>query len=99
MAGGFTRRSFLRGAGAAALVAASGATLSACGNGAHGVPIRFSATKRETVKYWNDMVAKFNSSQSAYLIQRELSTNLVADFVRDTPVPIGLAGFDIKFGS
>lgn len=99
MAGGFSRRSFLRGAGAAALVAASGASLSACGNGGRGVPIRFSATKRETVKYWNDTVAKFNASQSAYLIQRELSTNLVADFVRDTPVPIGLAGFDIKFGS
>ncbi|MFT4295920.1 MAG: extracellular solute-binding protein [Micropruina sp.] len=99
MAGAFTRRSLLRGAGAAALVAASGVSLSACGNTAGGVPIRFSATKRETVKYWNDVVAKYNASQSEYKIMRELSTNLVADFVRDTPVPVGVAGFDIKFGS
>ncbi|MFT4217588.1 MAG: extracellular solute-binding protein [Micropruina sp.] len=99
VAGGFTRRSFLRGAGAAALFATAGGTLSACGNSGGATAIRFSATKRETVKYWNDVVAEYNASQSEYKIMRELSTNLVADFVRDTPVPIGLAGFDIKFGS
>ena len=96
----FDRRAFLRGAGLLGVAAASGASLAGCSSSGSGsaVPIRFSATKRETVKYWNDQVAKYNKTQSKFLIQRELSTNLVADFVRDTPVPIGFAGFDIKFG-
>lgn len=93
------RRTFLRGAGLAALATAGASTLTACsGRGGGSEQIRFSATKRETVKYWNDVVAEYNASQKDYRIRRELSTNLVADFVRDTPVPVGLAGFDIKFG-
>ena len=99
MAGVFNRRSFLRGAGIAALAAAGGVSLSACtGGGGGGNTIRFSATKRETVKFWNDAVAEYNAMQSDWIIRRELSTNLVADFVRDTPVPVGVAGFDFKFG-
>lgn len=98
MAGVFNRRSFLRGASIAALAAAGGVSLSACTGGGGGNTIRFSATKRETVKFWNDAVAEFNSMQSDWDIRRELSTNLVADFVRDSPVPLGVAGFDMKFG-
>lgn len=92
------RRTFLRGAGVAALATAGASSLTGCGGGSGAESIRFSATKRETVKYWNDVVDEYNASQKEYRIRRELSTNLVADFVRNTPVPIGFAGFDIKFG-
>ena len=95
---GLSRRGFLRSAGALAAMAAGGSVLNACGSSGGANSIRFYANKRETIPYFTKIAADFNASQSTYRAEIENSTNLVADFVRNTPVAIGMTTFNLAFG-
>lgn len=93
-----SRRGFLRNAGALAAMAAGGSVLNACGSSGGAASIRFYANKRETIPYFTKIADDFNASQSSYRAEIENSTNLVADFVRNTPVAIGMTTFNLAFG-
>lgn len=94
----FDRRTFLRRAGLTTALAAVGGSLSGCGSSGGPTPFRFYANKRETLPYFTQVADDFNASQDKYVANIENSTNLVADWVRDTPVEIGMTTFNLAFG-
>lgn len=93
------RRSFLRGAGLLAAAVAGGAGLAACGSSDGVTQLRFCHNKRETLDYMHKVTDEFNASQTQYHANMENTTNYVADFVRNTPVAIGMSNFQINFAA
>lgn len=99
MAATLNRRAILRGAGALAVAAAGGAGLSSCGSSDGRTSVRFSANKRETITYFQKVTDGFNRSQSKVTAELENNDNtrVIADFVRNSPVAVGINNFDITF--
>ncbi|BDZ58811.1 ABC transporter substrate-binding protein [Barrientosiimonas endolithica] len=94
------RRTLLRGAGALAVAAAGTGGLAGCGSSDGRTTVRFAANKRETITYFQRVTEGFNRSQSRVTAELENNDNtrVIADFVRSSPVAVGINGFDITFG-
>lgn len=95
------RRQFLRDAGLLAAISASGVSLAMAFDARRDprTQLRFYANKRETKAYYTAEANRFNLSQGDYIVNLEQSTNLAADFARDTPVAVGMVGLDISTGA
>src|SRR5580765_6143968 len=94
MRGRLSRRALLGGAGALGVLAATGACSTSGGTN-----IRFFETKREVIKYFTQVTHDYNASQTKFHVALENSTKVVADFVRNTPVQVGVSNYALPFGS
>ena len=86
-----SRRSMMKAVGlGAAAVAVPGlaAGCSSSGGGGATTSIVFEETKPEVVPYFNNLVAKYNASQSHVSVTHDFTTNLIAAFVRGNPPAI-----------
>ncbi|HTQ91293.1 MAG TPA: ABC transporter substrate-binding protein, partial [Streptosporangiaceae bacterium] len=93
-----SRRSMMKavGLGAAAIAAPSlVAGCSSAGGGGATTSIVFEETKPEVVPYFNNLVAKFNASQSTVAVTHDFTTNLIAAFVRGNPPAIDCDNYNL----
>jgi raffinose/stachyose/melibiose transport system substrate-binding protein len=81
----------------AAAVAVPGlvAGCSSSGGGGATTSIVFEETKPEVVPYFNNLVAKFNASQSHVVVTHDFTTNLIAAFVRGNPPAIDCDNYNL----
>ena len=84
------------GLGAAALAAPSlVAGCSSSGSGGSATRIVFEETKPEVVPYFNNLVAKFNASQSHVVVSHDFTSSLIAEFVRGNPPAIDCDNYNL----
>src|ERR1700745_2469812 len=84
-----SRRSMMKAVGlGAAAVAVPGLAAGCSSSGGSTTSIVFEETKPEVVPYFNNLVAKFNASQSTVAVTHDFTTNLIAAFVRGNPPAI-----------
>ena len=60
-----------------------------------GHQIVFEETKPEVVPYFNNLVAKFNASQSHVVVSHDFTSNLIAEFVRGNPPAIDCDNYNL----
>lgn len=92
------RRSMMKavGLGAAAIAAPSlVAGCSSSGSGGSATRIVFEETKPEVVPYFNNLVAKFNASQSQVVVTHDFTSSLIAEFVRGNPPAIDCDNYNL----
>jgi len=84
------------GLGAAAVaVPGLAAGCSSSGGGGATTSIVFEETKPEVVPYFNNLVAKYNASQSTVSVTHDFTTNLIAAFVRGNPPAIDCDNYNL----
>jgi raffinose/stachyose/melibiose transport system substrate-binding protein len=84
------------GLGAAAVaVPGLAAGCSSSGGGGPTTSIVFEETKPEVVPYFNNLVAKYNASQSHVSVTHDFTTNLIAAFVRGNPPAIDCDNYNL----
>ena len=81
------------GLGAAALAAPG--LIAGCSSGGSRTKIVFEETKPEVVPYFNNLVAKFNASQSHVVVSHDFTSNLIAEFVRGNPPAIDCDNYNL----
>jgi raffinose/stachyose/melibiose transport system substrate-binding protein len=81
----------------AAAVAVPGMVAGCSSSGGSGATtsIVFEETKPEVVPYFNNLVAKFNASQSTVAVTHDFTTNLIAAFVRGNPPAIDCDNYNL----
>ncbi len=81
----------------AAAIAAPGlvAGCSSSGSGGSATRIVFEETKPEVVPYFNNLVAKFNASQSHVVVTHDFTSSLIAEFVRGNPPAIDCDNYNL----
>ncbi|BDZ48306.1 carbohydrate-binding protein [Frondihabitans sucicola] len=93
---GLSRRSFLIGAGALG----AGFALAGCaapGGSASGVTeISFYVSKPEVIGYFDTLIAKFHKSQARVRVVRDSTSNMSADFVRNSPPDLGCWNYNFS---
>ena len=57
--------------------------------------IVFEETKPEVVPYFDNLVAKFNASQSHVVVSHDFTSNLIAEFVRGNPPAIDCDNYNL----
>jgi raffinose/stachyose/melibiose transport system substrate-binding protein len=85
------------GLGAAALAApglVAGCSSSSSSSGG-ATSIVFEETKPEVVPYFNNLVAKFNASQSHVVVTHDFTSSLIAEFVRGNPPAIDCDNYNL----
>lgn len=89
-----SRRGFLTAIGAAGTLAA----LSGCSSSSGRETVRFTFSKREAIEYMTQVVADYNASQSAVLVEIDTSgVDVVsASFVRGNPPDLMLANYNME---
>ena len=55
----------------------------------------FEETKPEVVPYFNNLVAKFNASQSSVTVSHDFTSSLIAEFVRGNPPAIDCDNYNL----
>ena len=92
------RRSMMKALGlGAAGIAVPGlvAGCSSSGSGGSATRIVFEETKPEVVPYFNNLVAKFNASQSHVVVTHDFTSSLIAEFVRGNPPAIDCDNYNL----
>jgi raffinose/stachyose/melibiose transport system substrate-binding protein len=91
------RRSLLKALGAGTAALAVPALSAGCGtsNASSRTSIVFEETKPEVVPYFNNLVARFNASQSSVFVTHDFTSSLIADFVRGTPPDIDCDNYNL----
>ncbi len=88
-----SRRSFLVGAGAIG----AGLALAGCApQGAGVTEISFYISKPEVIGYFDTLIAKFHKTQSTVRVIRDSTSNLSADFVRNSPPDLGCLNYNFS---
>jgi raffinose/stachyose/melibiose transport system substrate-binding protein len=82
------------GLGAAAL-AAPGLVAGCSSSSGGATSIVFEETKPEVVPYFNNLVAKFNASQSHVVVTHDFTSSLIAEFVRGNPPAIDCDNYNL----
>jgi raffinose/stachyose/melibiose transport system substrate-binding protein len=90
----FGRRAVLKAIGLGSAAVAIPGLTTACSGSGH-VSIVFEETKPEVVPYFNNLVARFNASQSAITVTHDFTSSLIADFVRGTPPNIDCDNYNL----
>src|SRR5215469_14187276 len=92
-----SRRSMMKAAGlGAAAIAAPGLVAGCSSSGSGGATrIVFEETKPEVVPYFNNLVAKFNASQSQVVVTHDFTSSLIAEFVRGNPPAIDCDNYNL----
>lgn len=93
---GLSRRTFLASAGAIG----AGFALAGCaapGGSSSGVTeISFYVSKPEVIGYFDTLIAKFHKSQSKVRVVRDSTSNMSADFVRNSPPDLGCWNYNFS---
>lgn len=91
------RRSMMKAVGLGAAAIAGPGLVAGCSSsgGATTTSIVFEETKPEVVPYFNNLVAKFNASQSHVSVTHDFTTNLIAAFVRGNPPAIDCDNYNL----
>jgi raffinose/stachyose/melibiose transport system substrate-binding protein len=91
-----SRRSMMKAVGlGAAAIAGPGLVAGCSSSGGSTTKIVFEETKPEVVPYFNNLVAKFNASQSHVVVTHDFTTNLIAAFVRGNPPAIDCDNYNL----
>ncbi|MFT4136955.1 ABC transporter substrate-binding protein, partial [Microbacterium sp.] len=95
------RRQFLQNTGLLAAIAMSGTSLALAFDARRDprTPIRFYSAKREMKAYYQALTNQFNQQQADFVAAFEQSTNLAADFARNTPVAVGITDLQQATGA
>lgn len=92
---GLTRRTFLRGLGAAG----AGLALSACAPSSRSsgvTEITFYQSKPEVIGYFDQLIEQFHQTQSHIRVHHDATSNLAGSFVRESPPDIGLLNYNFE---
>lgn len=93
---GLSRRTFLRGLGAAA----TGLALTGCadrtGAGSGVTEITFFQSKPEVIGYFDGLIEQFHEAQSRVRVRHDATSNLAGSFVRESPPDIGLLNYNFE---
>jgi raffinose/stachyose/melibiose transport system substrate-binding protein len=81
------------GLGAAAI--AGPGLVAGCSSSGGATRIVFEETKPEVVPYFNNLVAKFNASQSQVVVTHDFTSSLIAEFVRGNPPAIDCDNYNL----
>jgi raffinose/stachyose/melibiose transport system substrate-binding protein len=90
-----TRRSFLRGMGAAGATAA----LASCAPdpGGSGVTeIVFYQSKPEVIGYFDQLIEQFHAEQDRVRVRHDATSNIAGSFVRETPPDLGCLNYNFE---
>ena len=89
-----TRRTFLRGLGAAG----AGLALSGCAPSSRSgvTEITFYQSKPEVIGYFDDLIEQFHQSQSSIRVRHDATSNLAGSFVRESPPDIGCLNYNFE---
>jgi len=93
-----TRRSFLRGIGAAG----AGLALGSCASGARAsgtTEIVFYQSKPEVIGYFDGLIEKFHQAQDKVRVRHDATSNLAGSFVRERPPDIGLLNYNFEIAN
>lgn len=88
---GVSRRSFLAGASAAALLPA----VAACSSSGR-ERMQFHLSKPEAIPYFRRLIGEFNASQNDIEVVFDTSSNLQAGFLRGNPPDLGLLNYNME---
>ena len=66
-----------------------------CSSSGGRTSIVFEETKPEVVPYFNNLVAKFNASQSSVTVTHDFTSSLIAEFVRGNPPAIDCDNYNL----
>jgi len=90
------RRSMIKALGLGAAGIAVPGLVAGCSSSSGGATrIVFEETKPEVVPYFNNLVAKFNASQSKVVVTHDFTSSLIAEFVRGNPPAIDCDNYNL----
>ena len=90
------RRSMMKALGLGAAGIAVPGLVAGCSSSSGGATrIVFEETKPEVVPYFNNLVAKFNASQSKVVVTHDFTSSLIAEFVRGNPPAIDCDNYNL----
>jgi raffinose/stachyose/melibiose transport system substrate-binding protein len=92
---GLSRRSMLKALGLGAATIAGPGLVAGCSSSGGATRIVFEETKPEVVPYFNNLVAKFNASQSQVVVTHDFTSSLIAEFVRGNPPAIDCDNYNL----
>jgi raffinose/stachyose/melibiose transport system substrate-binding protein len=90
------RRSMMKALGLGTAALAVPGLVAGCSSSSGGATsIVFEETKPEVVPYFNNLVAKFNASQSRVVVNHDFTSSLIAEFVRGNPPAIDCDNYNL----
>ena len=89
------RRSMMKALGLGAAAIAGPGLVAGCSSSGGATRIVFEETKPEVVPYFNNLVAKFNASQSQVVVSHDFTSSLIAEFVRGNPPNIDCDNYNL----
>jgi raffinose/stachyose/melibiose transport system substrate-binding protein len=94
-AAGMSRRTMMKTVGLGAAALAVPGLVAGCSSASGRTRIVFEETKPEVVPYFNNLVAKFNASQSSVTVTHDFTSSLIAEFVRGNPPAIDCDNYNL----
>ncbi len=95
-ASGMSRRTMMKTVGLGTAALAVPGLAAGCSSSSGGATkIVFEETKPEVVPYFNNLVAKFNASQSHVVVSHDFTSSLIAEFVRGNPPAIDCDNYNL----
>lgn len=89
-----TRRSFLRGVGAAGATAALASCAPSPSSGV--TEIIFYQSKPEVIGYFDELIEQFHATQDRVRVRHDATSNLAGSFVRETPPDLGCLNYNFE---
>src|SRR5580700_10812655 len=93
---GMSRRTMMKTVGLGTAALAVPGLVAGCSSSSGGATrIVFEETKPEVVPYFNNLVARFNASQSHVVVTHDFTSSLIAEFVRGNPPAIDCDNYNL----
>jgi raffinose/stachyose/melibiose transport system substrate-binding protein len=89
------RRSMMKALGLGAAAIAGPGLVAGCSSSGGATRIVLEETKPEVVPYFDNLVAKFNASQSQVVVSHDATSSLIAEFVRGDPPDIDCDNYNL----
>jgi len=89
------RRSMIKALGLGAAAVAGPGLVAGCSSSGGATRIVLEETKPEVVPYFDNLVAKFNASQSQVVVSHDSTSSLIAEFVRGDPPDIDCDNYNL----